>query len=301
MIHVVGWARWGWSFAFTAGIACGSFESSSPPEVDHDAGAATDKPNVSPVDASADAPPPEPIDASGYANLILSDQPLAYWRMTPKTAVTIADQTPRGNDLQLNGSGPFDFDAAGVGSPGDHALALNGSDQYAVPLDSGIFDFDGTKPFTIELWASLRTVPDEDFFHTLAIRADLDPPHRTGWDFYLTKDQSAAFERGVDGGGVGGAPAGVARTSSFPDRDKFHHYVATYDGQTLELYVDGAPATVHQNDAGASLPKVSAALRFGADRNGTHLWPGVIDEIAIYDRALPMSRIQAHRAAATIP
>jgi len=82
----------------------------------------------------------------------------------------------------------------------------------------------------------------------------------------------------------------------------WHHVVGTFDGAAMKLYVDGKPADIR--------PSQSAQVRPGrnffigcvlGDANATDpnyartaFFPGLIDEVRVYSRALSAAEVQAH-------
>lgn len=76
------------------------------------------------------------------------------------------------------------------------------------------------------------------------------------------------------------------------------HLVGTYDGSTLGLYIDGVldNSTVVKGDIFMSFGQ-SSDIGIGNQVGRTRPFKGLIDEVAIYDRALPADRIRAHALA----
>jgi hypothetical protein len=73
---------------------------------------------------------------------------------------------------------------------------------------------------------------------------------------------------------------------------EWHQITGTYDGSQIKLYVDGAlkevvlrPGSIDQN---------ANPLLFGAHSPGRSHFDGLIDEIAVYNRALTSEEIQKH-------
>ena len=76
--------------------------------------------------------------------------------------------------------------------------------------------------------------------------------------------------------------------------NQWTYVVATFDGGTLTLYVDA----VEQDSSTTPIviPATSKPFAVGARNGGTWLWfNGSIDEVAIYDRALDRTQLEAHR------
>lgn len=233
------------------------------------------------VDAPADAPP----DAapSVYRAAVLADMPLAYWRLGEASGTVAHDETGKGHDGTYAG-------AFTLGTPG----ALAGDANTAVTLDGVTgeidvgdnFDFAGQVPFSFEAWVKPAVI-DSQFRHVVTKMAfDTQGFPQVGTYVILEQGNTTlGFERWQDGGTLL-----AVETAAFPAAGKWAHVVATYDGSTGTLYVDGAAVQ-------------SAASTGGVQANGVpmlwgNLLHGVLDEIAVYGAALPASRVTAHYDAA---
>jgi hypothetical protein len=75
------------------------------------------------------------------------------------------------------------------------------------------------------------------------------------------------------------------------DVGTWYHFAGTFDGDTLRVYVDGA--LEGETDIGVDIAPSDLDLWIGADDNGrlTDSFPGVIDEVRLYDRALDAGEI----------
>jgi len=73
-----------------------------------------------------------------------------------------------------------------------------------------------------------------------------------------------------------------------------YHVMATWDGSTERLYVNGA--TVARRSAGGRISVSAMPVTIGSSNAQTH-FHGVIDEVAIYAKALSPTRMSAHRLA----
>jgi uncharacterized repeat protein (TIGR01451 family) len=147
------------------------------------------------------------------------------------------------------------------------------------------------------------SVPDDPAFHftnAMSIEGWINTTAST--DRYIATKHEDSFYFAVGGGAV--APHmlsfwlnGVSSswfTGSTPvDDGQWHHVAATYDGSTMSLYVDGhldasAPraGTIQQGTSGVLI---------GARSDGTNAsnFPGMIDELALYNRAIGPAEVQA--------
>jgi hypothetical protein len=80
----------------------------------------------------------------------------------------------------------------------------------------------------------------------------------------------------------------VAVSSATVNDDAWHHVVATYDGTTIKLYIDNTP----DGSISAPTPTWSTANNVEIGKlSTTRYWDGLIDEFAIYDRALSVTEV----------
>ena len=69
------------------------------------------------------------------------------------------------------------------------------------------------------------------------------------------------------------------------------HLATTYDGATLRLYVNGTQ--VASKTQSGSVPVSTGQLRIGGNTIWGEYFSGLIDEVRIYNRALPVAEVQA--------
>jgi hypothetical protein len=249
-------------------------------------------PNAPPPGPSA--PPPggdaglEEADAAApdasaaYASAVLADGPVAYWRLGEKAGTSVARDETGKHDAQ--------YDGCMLGAPGIVAgdtAASFAADASSIVLPIGL-DFAGTAPFTIEAW--INPAASQQVFRHAFTQIWFDTKGRQG--FLLLIDSGMyAFERSVDGSNESRVVAPVAaRTGAFS------HVVATYDGATMRLYVDGS--TMGTSPDRRALPATDAPMYISASGTHQQVIKGVMDEVAVYDKALPEARVKAHFAAA---
>jgi hypothetical protein len=240
-----------------------------------------------PIEADAQAADAGASDASidagnPYVLAVLSDAPVLYLRLEESSGVLARDLT---GEAKASYYGNFRLGVQGV-FPGSRAIELDGGLGGVVALED--FDFSGTKPFTLEAWFR-PTAHDEVWRFVTNLDARTSDGLRQSLGVWAHGDTDGfELERYVDG-----KNRSVWR--SLPTIGEFHHMVATYDGGTLRLYVDTqlAGATTDARPSHAV-----GELWFGSlDRHyGTLI--GDLDEVAVYDKALPVTRVVAHYDAA---
>jgi hypothetical protein len=226
------------------------------------------------------------VPLATYKDEVLRDGPIAYWRFEEKEGHDVVDETTsHPGDLLADDADAGD-DSAFARLPGlaggEGALSL--AQAFAVVKDSKGLSFENTTAFTMELWLQvsiLKGAPKQVAGHFSG---------SSSAGYRLVTDTLLRFER------VAGLPmqsTSISHAFDLIALSRSHHVVATYDGNTLSLYVDGnvsGTATSNQRltlDDGT--PFTMGGLSDGGDRFG-----GVIDELALYNRALPLDRIKAH-------
>jgi hypothetical protein len=188
------------------------------------------------------------------------------------TGTTAMDSSSRNNHGILYGyiiSGPM-WTTGQVGG----ALEFDGADDHVVVSSPSNLPL-GNDARTIELWAKV-----DSFAHDTVL---------VTWGYYggqrmsaiALKGYSAFFfwGYGADVNGYGGKQPGI-----------WYHVAFTFDGSVGKLYVNGAL----ESSATLPLNTVSSDLYMGKGQWGGGYYNGLIDEVAIWNKALTATEIQNH-------
>ena len=107
-------------------------------------------------------------------------------------------------------------------------------------------------------------------------------------NYYLEADSTGI--KPVAGGTFGGSNGNAIGTGALTV-NTWAHLAGTYDGATLRLYVNGVQvSSVAKTGA---ITASTNALQIGGDSIYGQYFPGTIDEIRIYNRALSATEIQS--------
>lgn len=221
---------------------------------------------------------------STYAEVVLSDNPVAYYRFEETSGTVAADSSGNGNAGEYR-NGPT------LAQPGAERLGR------ALRLD-GVDDFVNTPrtvsgSFTLELW--INTTADslgggQAFEGNGLIWSDVAGGAN---DFTLAalNNRMAFFT---------GNPE-ITISSSTPINDgQWRHLVATRSlGGQIRIYVDGEEQA--SAPASAALLDANPIMAIGGNVLDDRYFNGLIDEVAYYTTALSPERIRAHYLAATGP
>jgi hypothetical protein len=222
-----------------------------------------------------------PGGGDGYAAEVLADGPVAYWRLDDTDPTSLYDRGPNGYHGHYEGAVELGEPEIFPGAQGRSVRFGGGSGDLAV-VGGDVLDFAGTVPLSIELW-----VRPGDIAGSLVSKATYDGTDYQGWLLVLRQENTPDFMLSE----TVGAPSQVSN-------EAFTHVVGTYDGTTGRVYQDGTEIVARS--LVSVLPDTTEPIRIGSHPSWGS-FDGWIDEIALYDKALPPDRVKAHYQAAVPP
>ena len=208
----------------------------------------------------------------GYTGVQGSSGLVGYWNFDEGSGAVAHDSSGNGYNAAVSG-------AAWVAGESNTALSFNSSSSVAVtpaiPLANS---------FSVALWVNPATTRQTPF-------ARLMETHYDG-GFYLGTDQSGSRYQFIVNTGSGatggcGAPFGCALGGVVAGG--WHSVIATFDGATARLYVDG---TQVGSDTFTAPANTSFPLYLGQYYGGNgYGWNGAMDEVRLYNRTLTAAEI----------
>lgn len=222
------------------------------------------------------------IAQATYAELVLTDNPIHYYPLNETSGTTAEDLG------SLATAGGIYTGGITLGRPTTPLLLGNAAHFDGVDgsfVDLGLFHPGDS--VTLEAWVNADLDASATF---KAIIARWDGSYEMDWNpqdiaNLVIRNDANAF--------------GIVASQAPLARGQWHHLVSIFHDGTLTIYVNGVQGTsqsiggVLQN-AGPSPDRVL----IGATRSGIFGWKGLIDEVAVYDYALPPERIAVHYNAA---
>jgi hypothetical protein len=191
-------------------------------------------------------------------------------------------------------SGTAVLDRSPAGNPG----TVNGPTRTAGGRFGGALSFDGVND-----WVTVADANSLDLSSGLTLSAWLNPAVAgSAWRTVMLKERSGGLSYALYGNTATGQPSGHVSTPSESSTNGtsglaagvWSHLATTYDGATLRLFVNGVQ--VSSRGVIGSIPAGTGALRIG----GNNVWPewfrGLIDEVRVYNRALPAAELQSDMA-----
>jgi hypothetical protein len=235
-------------------------------------------PTVSPEVTSTPSPTPTlPPVNSFYNSLILSDGPLSYWRLGELSETKAFDEIGVLPGTYTTGS--ILGQTGAIANDSNTAAKFNGTSQFVtIPYRVTM----NTAPFTIEAWVyptggtgTYRGVASSRYFPK-------------GWVLYAgsTDKWSMWVNNGTNMLAVNGAAVAL---------NTWSHIVATFDGRTVRLYVNGIQSGTGTTSS-TYQPNPSRPFTIGRGETSFY-FPGTIDEVSYFNKVLSASQVQAHFSA----
>lgn len=257
------------------------------------------------LNAIDELPRMDPPDASSYEEVVNFDEPSFYYRLGEQAGTKMVSHLrskrwrkkhPHGKKRfrtietreELGGiSGPagtykgtptLAVDGLIIGD-GNEAVRFNGTNEYArVPLEED--DLIDSNKLTVECWFNTET------FGPLVAGPVSGTISDNVW--LLQANSAPSFNLEF----TSGASLFVSAPGGTVSAGNTYHLAGTWDGHTARIYVNGE--LLDEGTAGGTLRPGSADDFLYIAKSVGGFYGGVIDEVAVYERALSPERILAH-------
>jgi hypothetical protein len=228
----------------------------------------------------------EARNISGYKGTILSTSGLqSYWRFGETSGTTAKDLVggkdgTYTNGVTLNQSGAIAGDS-------DPAASFDGSNDFVGYGDN--YGFAGTASFSAEAWVN-QTLAHSGWSARIFDKVNYGT-NRDGWLVVNQAGDNLAFIR-YSGSAQAGTSVGAA-AGLITAGNGWHHLVVTYDGTNMRLYVDGV-LRAGPSSSTYAMNAHTSPFAVGATSGGGNPFPGLIDDVAIYNVALSAQQVEEH-------
>jgi hypothetical protein len=212
-------------------------------------------------------------------NQVESFAPLAWWQLDETTWNNTPNQVldASGNGHTMTPSGPVTAFAspALAGSPGTCRYGVfDGTNDYLQTADDGTFDL--TDAVTAMAWIYLNTASLNDIKSVIS--------KDTNFEFHIdTNDQLYWWWNG--------GPQQLTTTGTAIPAQTWVHVAVAYQSGNQKIYINGVQRATLALTGTLSLNDLP--LQIGQDQGiATRFFPGRIDEVRIYSRALSQAEVQ---------
>ncbi len=241
------------------------------------------------LDAPAEAAPDSgsPVEAGEagitYAQEVLMDSPLAYWRFNETSGTVAVDSSGNGNNGTYVGNVMLGAQGAIANDP-DTSVTFDGATAWMSAGD--VFSFADAGACSFEVWA--QPVLDMGY-HDVLSRTDGQGSSTAGYLMYVEPEPAPMMDFALYSSGTGN----IAESNIDIAGGTFTHMVGVYDGSMVTIYSNGV--LQDQKPTSFAVPTTSNPFIVGAQSGGLTAWfHGQLDEVAVYGTALSQARIQAH-------
>jgi hypothetical protein len=201
---------------------------------------------------------------------------VGIWTFDNVKGDTVNDDSGKGNNGKIIAGGKI------VDGKFGKAIQLDGTSQYVEVPDSDSLDI--TDAVTMMCWFFWDGAGDG--WQTLFSKG---PMSGTNENYALFINTASGYFHFILT--PGGARLNTDSPNGVTKKGEWQFVAATWDGKNINFYLDGkmikeAPL------AGKSTPNTST-LRLGHREAAPHYWMGMLDEMAVFNKALPEAQINA--------
>jgi len=233
------------------------------------------------------------VDAAADSTTLPADGLVGYWKLDEMLSTDpVIDSSPYRNDgTAVKGPLPSSSRPA-VSFPDQASRSFNGTTQYIVIGNPEVLNFEGA--ITLAAWVSLAGFSDNCevvVSHGFRFLPSQEVALRLGGGQCGSAQGPRAWAAGSYDGGAdhfAGAPA------IDQDIGTWIHLAGVYDGTAWRLYRNGQE--IGKTDSSVGAIRIDADWAIGGKSPGEPNYPerffhGLIDDVRIYDRALPPSEV----------
>jgi hypothetical protein len=227
--------------------------------------------------ATVTTPAAPPTGTPSYADAVTADTPVSWWRLGELSGTVAGDA--RGANPGTYRNAPLLGSASLLTrDTANRAAGFDGGDWAEVPDKASL---DLTTAVTLEAWIKPQVVP--------AIG---------GWASVVSKSEAYSLQFNGPRLEFTLIQNGVRRRLQTADNaivaGRTYHVVGTYDGTTQRLYVNGTQVGSRAQTGLVTATNWPLTI---ASWSGGERFTGVVDEVAVYDKALTAARVSAHTQA----
>jgi len=206
---------------------------------------------------------------------------IGHWTFDGKDMTqNVADTSGQGNTGYLSGQTSTTTVLGRIGQ----ALDFDGVDDYVSVSSTKILS--GLTDLTISAWINTSTTGEDSIYTERGssgldiLKLEMQHPNYTEGAIELTyRDDAGTLNR--------------VQSSTLINDSKWHYVTVTKNGTSIILYIDGIEDQTSTLTASNTFTNGTIDSRIGGDQgDGTSNFPGKLDDVRIYNRALSADEVQ---------
>jgi hypothetical protein len=222
-----------------------------------------------------------------YKDTVLDSSPVSYWRLGEAAGTSAADS--KGTNTGTYTNSPTLGQAGPLAGDSDTAVQFDGSnDEMQGP---NVFGYAGTASFSVEFWLNPSTAA-QNAWRPIVSKMSGVPANREGWAVWLGPANDPTYSNKIAFDRWNGTTQHFLSGSVTVPVGSWYHVVATYDGATMTIYVNGAVDS--SRGSALSLNSHAQPLRLASVSVGPDHYGGRLDDVAVYSWALSGTEVQLH-------
>jgi hypothetical protein len=241
------------------------------------------------------------VPITGYARVVVADDPVAFWRLDEINGSTIAVDAVGSFDGSYDPqAGSFDYEVP-TGIPHETNTAVHVTNTALVTIPYTLELNPVTGPWSAEAWLMPTSLDPDNFRTPISSMWNSDfGDHLFGWNIY--QHVAGVWTLNMYNGGAGGS-----FVSDFVHNplvaNTWYYMVVTDDLTTIRLHVNGVQVVALNRAGFGFIPNGINGDRIVAGAptvlgrrsdNAFGGFDGSIDEVAFYNYALSPAQIQVH-------
>jgi hypothetical protein len=238
-----------------------------------------------------------------FKSTVLADGPIGYWRLGEKKgSVSAADASGHGNCGTYSYYG-IDLEQT-VSHGGDTAARFDGQNGRIIVLNSdslnpphritmeALIRWDGPNDVSLITPTPVqqRILEKSSYVEQAQYGLSIQPDGHVRVEIRITAAKPPQIDTTI-----------IVETAAVVTQGVETHIVATYDGQHLRIYLDGAKDPHEGGGIGSISPKppacenmIDSGLGIGNTTRRDRPFKGLIDEVALYPQALSPEQVRVH-------
>ena len=225
--------------------------------------------------------------ASGYQGRVLASGPVSYWPLNETSGTTALDIASGINNITYGGT--ITLGDVSLRSDGNSSVLFTSATTAPGGYTGAAYNASlNPQQFTVEFWYKHLNTSPAQYLVSLQDRSGTPAANRLGYAF----QRSNSANRFQFTYGLPGNSNGTLSSSTDLVVGNVYHAVATYNGTTMSMYVNGvlnSSAPVSYVQATATQPGFTIGSRNGNTVNTCN-----IQDVAVYTRALTADEILYH-------